>query len=326
MGLFDKTLRLAATACQLTIISNAICWPHFSYGQQLKFDWVEIDKHIALLKGATYKTPSGAEIKFTAVRFHLGYTRLKLASTSEIVAAGRDVKDGIAKSIVNGEERAEILSYSLEGAFSHLKMAPAILGPAGWATSQRRPEQIGLLRVNGRKLFDLTTKSTFSAIFCLNDVEQYGGYDAMVPVLFTSNDIASLNPRAAKCRDAVQVGPRIIEEGAKRGITEGELRTERYQRVVFFVDDPHRNDWPPKSRDAARNGYILLTHNKVHLYDLQTMLLDKAIYDGGDPHWAVNLAGDDQAGLIVNEKPSPEFFERTLATVGSILIVERREN
>lgn len=292
--------------------------------QSGSYKWEPIGTYAAILKGSTYRTDSGAEIKFTAVRFHLGYFRLKLASTSETVAGGRDVKDGIAKFIVNGEQKAELLSYSLEGVLSHLKEKPLIISAAGWATSQRRSEQIGLLKVNGRKIYDLTARSTFSAVFCLQDTEYYKGYDAMVPVVFSSNDIGSLNPRALKCNDAVQVGPRIIEEGAKRGITEGELRTERYQRVVFFVDDPHRNDSPPKSRDAARNGYILLTHNKVHLYDLQTMLLDKGIYDGGGPHWAVNLAGDDQTGLIVNDRPEPELFENTLATVGSVLIVERR--
>jgi hypothetical protein len=146
-------------------------------------------------------------------------------------------------------------------------------------------------------------------------------------VVFTSNDITNLNPRATKCRDALQVGPRIIEEGSKRGITESELRTERYKRIVFFVDEPHRSDsLPVKSREAARNGYILVTHNKVHLYDLQTMLLDKPIYDGGDSHWAVNLAGDDQSGLIINTKPEPDFIENTLATVGSAIVVERRSD
>jgi hypothetical protein len=307
------------TLALFVFVGNAIA-------QSVPFNWKPIDSHVAILRNATFKTPSGAEIKFTAVRFHLGYTRMKLVSTAETVAAGRAVKDGIAKSVVNGEQKAELLSYSLEGTFGHLKEKPLILSPAGWATSQRRPEQIGLLKVNGRKIYDLTPKSTFSAVFCLQDAEYYKSYDAMVPVVFSSNDIGSLNPRALKCNDAVQVGPRIIEEGAKRGITEGELRTGRYQRMVFLVDDPHRNDWPPKSRESARNGYILLTHNKVHLYDLQSMLLGKEIYDGGDPHWAVNLAGDDHTGLLVNDKSEPELIENTLATVGSVLIVERRSD
>jgi hypothetical protein len=210
---------------------------------------------------------------------------------------------------------------------AHLKDKPLVISAAGWAISQRRPEQIGLLKISGRKIFDLTPKSTFSAIFCLHDAEYYKGYDSTVPVVFTSNDITNLNPRATKCRDALQVGPRIIEEGSKRGITESELRTERYKRIVFFVDEPHRSDsLPVKSREAARNGYILVTHNKVHLYDLQTMLLDKPIYDGGDSHWAVNLAGDDQSGLIINTKPEPDFIENTLATVGSAIVVERRSD
>jgi hypothetical protein len=42
--------------------------------------------------------------------------------------------------------------------------------------------------------------------------------------------------------------------------------------------------------------------------------------------WAVNLAGDDQSGLIINTKPEPDFIENTLATVGSAIVVERRSD
>ncbi|WP_022720047.1 hypothetical protein [Rhodopseudomonas sp. B29] len=290
------------------------------------YKWKEVEPHFEVLRDAAYKTPSGADIKFTAIRFHLGYFRLKLASTQETLAAGRDVKDGIARFKVNGEPKAELLSYSLEGTLNHLKEKPTALAPAGWATNQRNPAQIALLRINGRTIYKPTSLPSFSAVLCLNDIDYYKDYDAIVPVVFTSNDITNLNPRAAKCKDAVQLGPRIVEEGGKRGITESELRTEKYQRVIFFVDDPLRDDkLPARSREAGRNGYILLTHNKVHLFDLQTMLLDKPIYAGGRAHWAVNLAGDDHTGLLINTPPEPELIENTLATVGSVLIVERRD-
>ncbi|ABD87301.1 hypothetical protein [Rhodopseudomonas palustris] len=314
---------MAATAALAAVAELALSGGAL---QAAQFNWVAIAPHVSVLRQATYKTPSGAEIKFTAVRFHLGYVRLRLVGTAEAVAAGREVKDGIAKSIVNGEQKAELLSYSLEGVFGHLKDKPLVLGAVGWAVSQRSPVQLGLLKIKGHTASNLVARSTFSAVLCLHDEAGYPGYDATVPVLFSSNDITKLNPRAAKCRDAVQVGPRIVEEGARRGITEAELRTPRYQRGIFFVDDPHRNDWPEKSRDSARNGYLLVTHNKVHLYDLQTMLLEKDLYNGGDPHWAVNVAGDDQTGLLINDGAEPELIENTLATVGSALIVEHRNN
>ncbi|MFT4277777.1 MAG: hypothetical protein QM576_15610 [Rhodopseudomonas sp.] len=296
-----------------------------SAGETNSYKWETIAPHFAILREATYTTPSGAELRFTAIRFHLGHFRLKLAGTQDTLAAGRDVKDGIARFVVNGEPKAELLSYSLEGTFSHLKEKPFALAPAGWASNQRNPTQIGLLRINGRDVFPLTRRPTFSAVLCINDTLYYKSYDATVPVVFTSNDISSLNLRARKCKDAVQVGPRIIEEGGKRGITEGELKTARYQRVAFFVDDPHRDDaLPARSREAARNGYILLTHNRVHLFDLQTMLLDKQIYEGGEPHWAVNMAGDDHTGLLINAHHEPDLIENTLATIGSVLMIERR--
>jgi hypothetical protein len=94
--------------------------------------------------------------------------------------------------------------------------------------------------------------------------------------------------------------------------------------VVFAVDEPRRQSQNPKSRDDARNGYLLITHNPVHLYHLQYLLLDRAFYGGGAPHWAVNLAGSSQSGMVLFSDGTPDLIENTLAVVGSVLVVERR--
>jgi hypothetical protein len=163
-----------------------------------------------------------------------------------------------------------------------------------------------------------------TAILCLIDKNRYQKYDAMVPVTFNSNDPEHINPRAKLCKDAVQAGPRIIEESAKPGITKAELDNPPSQRVVFIVDEPKRRTGLARSRKSARNGYLLITHNPVNLYDLQSMLLDRAFYDGGDPHWAVNLAGANLSGMFVNTGSKPLLIGSTLAVVGSVIVVERR--
>ena len=94
--------------------------------------------------------------------------------------------------------------------------------PAGWSRSQRFLEHVGLLRIDGEELHRIFDKPSLSTILCLHDTQRFGDYDALVPVAFFANE---LSERAAKCPNAVQVGPRILEEKAQPGITQSELRT-----------------------------------------------------------------------------------------------------
>ena len=48
---------------------------------------------------------------------------------------------------------------------------------------------------------------------------------------------------------------------------------------------------------------IVATSNKVSLYDAQLMLLDPAFYGDANAHWAVNLAGHTQMGMVVRGLP-----------------------
>jgi hypothetical protein len=292
--------------------------------QQSIFRWEEIAPKVHILREQTYRS-GNVVIEYTAVRFHLGHVNLRLLDTELVVNAGRDVLGGIARVMVDGKARGEILSYSLEGVLARLQKPPIVLVPAGWSKSQRTVDHTGLLRIDGKQLHSFDSRPSMSALLCVREAAEAKGNKAAAPVVFASGSLKS-NARASKCPSMVQIGPRIIEEGGKPGIVPGELDRQPRQRVVFAVDDPIQTTSAATSRDASRNGYVLLTHNAVHLYHLQTMLRDLGFYEGGKPHWAINLAGDNHTGMIVFMQGKPEKIEDTLAVIGSVLVVEPRQD
>jgi hypothetical protein len=183
------------------------------------------------------------------------------------------------------------------------------------------------LRIDGRRLSQIVDHRALSAVLCLQDVDGNRGRQITAVTQHPIEELRRSSSEVAKCQNAVQAGPRIIEAGEKPGTSFTELQRPKYQRVVFMVDEPRRTE-EANSRSDARNGYLLITHNPVHLFDVQTMLLDPAFYDGGKPYFATNLAGADETSLMLlsseMSEDKPEFIENSLAIVGSALVVERR--
>lgn len=285
--------------------------------------WQPLRDHVEIVRDGKYSTPRG-NIEFNAIRFHLGYTRLRLVDVETAINSGRNVDDGIARTVDGGKEVAEILNYSLESIQKKFAAQTIALAPAGWSKSQRTIEHIGLLKIDGKTIHPFSELPVLSAIFCINDTARFPDYDAVVPVAYFAKSSSAISEAARACPNSVQVGPRIIEEGGKAGINQAELQSARYHRVIFAVDDPGRINLPPRSAEAGRNGYIVVTTNAVSLFDVQTMLLDKAFYalPSYKPHWAINLAGASHAGLVIAGGDAPMLVGNTQATIGSVLLIE----
>jgi hypothetical protein len=64
--------------------------------------WKKYGDHVEFIANGSYTTNRGAVIKFAAVRFHLGFTRLRIIDTAQAVNANRDVHGGVARSVVDG--------------------------------------------------------------------------------------------------------------------------------------------------------------------------------------------------------------------------------
>jgi hypothetical protein len=190
---------------------------------------------------------------------------------------------------------------------------------------------------------------------CLDSPKyQSQGYQFQLPVFYRTDDDKQ-QELISQCKDAVQIGPRILEDPngrAKDSATQmpytrvvngtqdhlsvyfgipGKMKESRsaYYRSVIALDEPGRDDKDGKSRKVARNAYIVVTQTPVTLWEMQSMLSSSAFYanDQYAPYWAVNLVGGDYAGLIVKSPRSMDVTRvgNTDITQASMLVVLRRQ-
>ncbi len=205
------------------------------------------------------------------------------------------------------------------------------IAPAGWSASLRRVDQVGMLKIDGKQYAEFDDRDSLSAIVCLHSpLQQFREYEYQVPVFFKSD-----NPKqkdlATNCRDAVQVGPRILEDpinGDQHGIKLEEKKSRPQLRVVFAVDNPERNFPPTKKKENARNGYLIITTSQENLYDVQEMLMSPSFY-GSDskPHWAVNMAGGGPTGIVIRGEGTAEVIARgnPSGVIGSAFVITSRK-
>ncbi|MGA7384800.1 MAG: hypothetical protein WBW81_08985, partial [Methylocella sp.] len=182
----------------------------------------------------------------------------------------------------------------------------------------------------GKQYSEFDDRESLSAIICLHSpLPQYRDFDYQVPVFFRTSD-EKQKETGESCRDAVQVGPRILEDptvGEQRGITQAEKSSRSQQRVIFAVDDPGRRFPPNKRKENARNAYIIVTSSLVHLWDVQEMLMSPDFYGSGSkPHWAVNMAGGGPSGMIVRGEANNDAIIRgnPSGIIGSAFVVTKR--
>ncbi len=293
-----------------------------------KIDWQEIDP--GRLWVALHQT--NGEIKFSAIKFHLGYYRLKLVDVSSY----RDRNLGKLRAISDERKFSNsLLDVGIGAIFETWPDRSEIIAvaPAGWSTSIRRIEHSGLLKISGEELSEFDDRPSLSAIICLHSPDQkYQNYEYQVPTFYKSSTQLS---RAEKCKDAVQAGPRIIEDpkvsSEQSGISDAEANLRPQSRVIFALDDPGRQFPPGKPdnrlRENARNGYIIVTEETpVHLVDVQKLLLSTQFYGAGSkPHWAVNMAGGGPAGLVMRAAGSknPTVVGNPLGVIGSAFAITK---
>lgn len=298
-----------------------------AYAQTKKIQWRELRPEFWIAQSQQW-----GPVRFSAIRFHLGFYSLNLVDI-------RSFRDANLKSIReisdNRKFSNDLLESGINAIFKTWPDQPNIMAvaPAGWSTSLRRIEHSGFLKIGGVLLSEVEDRESLSGIFCLNSpFPAYRDLDYQTPVFFQTNDQRA---RGESCTDAVQIGPRIIEDPAvsdPRGIKQVETNLRPQLRVVFAVDDPGRR-YPPskpnnKLKENARNGYIIVTEAPAHLYDIQEMLLSPDFYEAGaKPHWAINMAGGGPSGLIVRNggDNNPILVGNPSGIIGSALVITQRK-
>lgn len=293
-----------------------------------KVDWLELRPNLWIARNQTW-----GDIKFSALRFHLGYYKMSFVD----IKTFRDSHIRQLRELSDNRKFSNALLEVGIGAIFQIWPDQSIVAvaPAGWSRSLRMVAHSGLLKISGKTFSDYDDRESLSAILCLQSPSfNFHDYDYQVPAFFRTSD-----PRqkmtGERCNDAVQVGPRIIEDPAKsddqRGIQQAETSLPPQVRVVFALDNPGRAFPPskpnPKLRENARNGYIIVTEIPVHLWDIQQMLLSPEFYGGGSPHWAINMAGGGPSGLIVKSESqeSPIIIGNPTGVIGSALVITTRE-
>lgn len=337
-----------------------------------KVSWTKLDDGLELASAQKWRVksaPSGSSpraFEFTALRFHLGYYEMRLVDILEFANKNRD-KIATAQGV--DKELPALFELGLRSVFQSMPSDLPIVAvaPAGFPSNAKNPINYGLLKTSGVVRARLLEKGP-SAVLCLNNAPS-PDFEYQVPAFFWVKSAAQ-RPRIDKCKDAVQVGPVIIEDAAaaKRAQDEGaeKLKVEKYlqktskgsshvevhmgipetaaagtpyMRAVFAVDDPGRfaaKDEKAGIREIARNGYLIVTTIPVTLWDVQDMLKSREFYANEQyaPHWAVNLAGDNYAGLIFANSISAPLAggAGSMTEIGgvedrqtSVLVVTRRK-
>jgi len=305
--------------------------------------------------GQSWFLPAGARIEkfqFSAIRFNLGYFQLKLLGVADF--AKRHQKDIAAsqKIIPQLSSLFELGSMQIYNAKPYDDILALV--SAGFPASEGKPINLGLLKVDGMTQSQLLEDGP-SAVLCLDSPAYQGqGFQFQLPTFYKA-DNESQQKLIAQCKDAVQIGPRIIEDPAatakdnvtqisysrtKSGKKEDvpvflgipqkmEVNRSAYFRSVIALDDPGSENNDKRSRSLARNGYIIVTETAVNLWELQNMLSSSNFYDNRNyaPNWALNMVGGDYAGLVVKLRDSKDPIKvgNTDIVQASMLAVVRRD-
>jgi hypothetical protein len=324
---------------------------------RVNWEFAPGESHFETAFNQSWQLPPGSRIEkfqFSAIRFHLGYFQLKLISVADF--AKQHVRE-IAESQKIDPSLTSLFELGLNAIYRATPFDNILaLVPAGFPASEKRPINLGLLRTDGITQSQLLDDGP-SAILCLDSPKYQGqGYQFQLPVFYRTDEDRQQD-FIRRCKDAVQVGPRILEDPysvskdgtaqftyqrLKNGMTtpwsiylgiSAKMQSNRsaYYRTVIALDEPGREDTKDgngKSKDLARNAYIIVTETPVNLWEMQNMLSSPGFYANKQyaPLWAVNLVGGDYMGLIVKPSGTSAIttFGNANITQASVLAVVRR--
>jgi hypothetical protein len=315
-------------------------------------EWMKIAPGFELAEDHTWTLtlPNSRKVrsfKFSAIRFHLGLFEMKLLSMTELTKQveerlSRIPSDNLSIPVAPTQIPLGLYSVYKANLFDRPILA---LASAGFPAGEHRPVNFGLLRIDGRAVAPLAPNGP-SSVFCLHSPNpKYARYKYQVPTYYKLDD-----KRFVNCRDAVQVGPRILEdpnttektgvEGTLHysrdgppqtvllGVPERDINRSPYYRTVFAVDEPGRAEDKVNHLADARNGYIIVTETSVTLWDIQDMLTSPKFYadDHYAPYFSLNLVGGDYAGMIVkSDGAEPKRLGNTDITQASMIAIMKRK-
>lgn len=233
-----------------------------------------------------------ASARFKALAFNVSTYKLGLRGSKP---------DGTLPSLddVNAAEAAGTLAdHSLDKALKDGDLAVASIA---YPEDERFFAASGLVRIGGEDLAARDTKASFkSAMLCLNEAE----YNQVGSRLIIFNAFENYRPiqlndrlRATNCLDVVQVGPRVVEYRAKKGIAPGESRSAGQRYAVFA-----QGNGGTKSATGF-HGYLFVFEDPINLFEIQEFLLSpQAGHIDTKMRVGVVVATDKYSGMIWRPK------------------------
>jgi len=303
--------------------------------------------------GEEKEAPARA-VCFTAIRVNKAKHKIDLIDVRDTIESAPASKGGVSRSVSSsGKSAGAAFRYSMGTLTDVLGPEVKAIANAGWSRGAGRPNPVGAAFING-KVVALDPYPSLSTFLCLDDKVRWAKEKVQVPAAFgfTQSGKFSIQEWSTKkrervqaCDDLVQVGPRIIEiedqdykdmwakggdlacladEPPKSGVCRRSLARRATFRTIFATDAP---DIAPDAANAEADGperrlYIVATSNKVSLYNAQMMLLDPAFYGDAKAHWAVNMAGHTQLGMVARGLPDGRVEIGNLdANIATALII-----
>jgi hypothetical protein len=318
-----------------------------------QIEWKEIEPGFFLAEAQMWPPGARRGFTFSAVRFHLGYFELRLLGIAEF--SKRISEQTSREKVVSTRSSRASVDFGLKFVYNANPFDRPIraLAAGGFPAIEGRPVNLGFLKVDKHILSEFDLEGP-SAVFCLHSPRPaYSQFKYQVPVFYRSND-----NRFKDCSDAVQVGPRILEDPSRiakdrpggekvisyfrknakglpdpqpvyLGIPEKDAKRTPYYRTILAVDEPGRDEDKINPRNTARNAYFIVTETSVTLWEIQEMLVNPAFYANElvAPYFAINLVGGDYAGLLVKDpgKGEVQGFGNVDITQASVFAVLPRK-
>jgi hypothetical protein len=244
-------------------------------------DWKDVEPGLAVYRGQyDHRQPIG-KVAVTALRFNAKTFRLRVIAPSA------------------GRTRSSLATTSLT--LRSLMGTPTYIAGTngGFVTSLAFPKPVGLAKADGVLGSPASTGSQkLTGVVCI----EKSGAVSLVP---------HKSPDFAKCQDALQAGPFIIDPGPKNGIFASESPARAFERTAICID-------------ASSN--ILLVHTGPSaLHDLGRFLLVGSQAGGFGCQLALNLDGDASSGIYWRDG-SRQFqsLGEVDALLSTALVVTRR--
>jgi hypothetical protein len=249
------------------------------------------DKWQSVSEGACYiKTAvaiEDAQYSVEGFRFDLNFYEVELVDAVGFFQnRSGDTPPGLAGRSSRNRSLSERHDFSASEVFGALASKTAVVAGIGYPRFPGDAVLRGLLRVRGRTINALadgaTDKRYLTAILCFDTRENEGSH-AMVsaPVLAYPDESTSY----AGCRNAIQVGPRVIEKTEEAGV--GRLQGQDEDRLTFSMGNDFR--------------VYLLYWSDAPLWAVQKALLGGELGKGSVPRWAANISLRELAGIRAHE-------------------------